>query len=231
MSLHDDVRALGDRCKGELIHAHDYFANAKAAWEFVGNGIAKGDSFTNHNPTTGSKVDGSGLAPLISGYLAKELTEATFQQFISIFESFLFDFLRLWLTAYPQSLYGRTIDFRDIHELGDMESVTLHIVNKRLNEISYERPARWFEYLNERVKLACPTNEEIERFSEAKASRDVLIHNRGVVGKVYLAKSGSLARFRLGDRLDLPEYYHREIWNLLRKMVDDISVAASTKTN
>ena len=230
MPLADNIHALGDRCKQELIAAHDYFANSKAAWQLVEDAISRGGSFSTRNPTTGSSTGPAELAPLISRYVAKELIEATFQQFISIFESYFFDFLRLWLTAYPQSLFGRTVDFREIFEVPDMEAVTLLVVNKKINEILYERPIRWFEYLDERVKLGCPTNDEIERFAEAKASRDVLTHNRGIVGKTYLAKAGKLARFKLGDRLDLPENYHREVWEFLRKMVDDITLAAVAKS-
>jgi len=47
-----------------------------------------------------------------------------------------------------------------------------------LNEVLYERPAEWFAYLQEKVKLGCPSAVEIERIAEAKATRDALIHNR-----------------------------------------------------
>jgi hypothetical protein len=178
-----------------LIDAHDYYASSKEAWKLVEREIFLGQSFTNRNPVTGSTIGPAELGPLIPGYVTKELTEATFQQFISIFESFFFDFLRLWLTAYPQSLFGKTVDFREIHEAADVEAITLLVVNKRLNEILYERPVRWFEYLNERVKLGCPSDDEIERFSEAKASRDVLTHNRGVVGKTTLPRPANSRAF------------------------------------
>jgi hypothetical protein len=46
----------------------------------------------------------------------------------------------------------------------------------------YERPTGWFAYLNEKVKLGCPTEDEVDRIAEAMASRDVLVHNRGIAG-------------------------------------------------
>lgn len=229
MPLADEIAKLRYRVLAELDGAHDYFIVSVAAWESIRKSLASGTAFVVENQATGSTPGPTELTPLIARYVSKELSEATFQQFISIFESYFFDFLRLWLTAYPQSLYGRTVDFRDIYDAPDKDAITLLVINKRLNEISYERPARWFEYLDERVKLGCPTADEIERFTEAKASRDVLIHNRGVVGKIYLAKAAKLARFKLDDRLDLPENYHRENWDQLRKIIADMTQAAVAK--
>ena len=64
----------------------------------------------------------------------------------------------------------------------------------------------------------------------APASRgDVLAHNRGVAGKSYLAKAGRFARHAEGERIEVPEPYHRQTWELIRKVVTDISNAAIAK--
>jgi hypothetical protein len=121
------------------------------------------------------------------------------------------------------------VDFRTILDAPDKDSITLLVVNKELNEVLYERPAAWFAYLEDKAKLGCPTPDEIDRLAEAKASRDILVHNRGAVSKVYEAKAGTLARFKDGDKLDIPEAYHRQTWELIRKLVADISDAAAAK--
>jgi hypothetical protein len=83
--------------------------------------------------------------------------------------------------------------------------------------------------LDDKVKLGCPTADEIDRIAEAKASRDVLVHNRGVASKTYESKAGKLARYKDGQRIDIPEHYHRDTWELLRKVITDISNAAIAK--
>jgi hypothetical protein len=135
----------------------------------------------------------------------------------------------LWLTAYPQSLGGKMVEFKTVLQAPDKDTITQLIVNKELSEILFERPAGWFVYLESKVKLGCPSAVEIERIAEAKASRDVLVHNRGIASKTYETKAGRLARFKDGDRIDIPEQYHREIWELIRKVVSDISNAAIAK--
>src|SRR6185437_15231982 len=104
MALSDDIGALRDRVLAELAAAHDYYTDTKIAWRLVHKVIAAGHTFTIRNMTTGTMTTQAELAAKARGYVTVQLTEATFQQFISVFESFYFELLCLWLTAYPQSL-------------------------------------------------------------------------------------------------------------------------------
>jgi hypothetical protein len=137
--------------------------------------------------------------------------------------------MRLWLAAYPQSLGGKKLDFQEVLDAPDKNAIALLVIDKELSDVLHGPPAAWFKYLEGRVKLGCPTPGEIQQFAEAKASRDVLEHNRGVANKIYESKAGNLARYKDGQRIDIPEHYHRETWELLRKVVTDISNAAIAK--
>jgi hypothetical protein len=229
MALADEIRALRDRAMHDLTSAHDYYTDTKIAWRLVQKVVQAGHTFKVRNLTTGTAATQNDIAAKSRAYVADQLTAATFQQFISIFEVFLFDLLRLWLSAYPQSLVGKTVEFKDVLDAPDTQTITVLVIDKELNEISYRRPAAWFEYLNARVKLHCPSAAEIEQVSEAKATRDVLAHNRGLASKAYVSKAGPRARFREGERIEIPEHYHRDTWQLLRKVIGDICDAAMTK--
>jgi len=131
--------------------------------------------------------------------------------------------------TYPQSLSSKQVDFKMVLDAPDKDAITRYVVSKELNEIAYERPKDWFVYLEGRMKLGCPSVEEIDRLGEAKASRDVLAHNRGIANKIYQAKAGKFARYKEGERIEIPEQYHRGTWELIRKVVSDISSAAIAK--
>jgi hypothetical protein len=229
MALADDIRAVRDRALADLNAAHDYYTDTKIAWRIVQKFVQSGGAFSSRSMATGTVTTQAELASKARGYVVEQLAEATFQQFVSIFEYYLFDLLRLWLMAYPQSLIRRTVEFKAVLDAPDKDAITLLVVTKELNEISYDRPTAWFAYLEEKTKLGCPTQDEIERIAEAKASRDVLVHNRGVVGKTYELKAGKLARYQDGQRIDTPEHYHRGTWELIRNVVTDISNAAIAK--
>jgi hypothetical protein len=229
MALGDDIAELRDRVLADLNASHDYFVATKVAWAMVRQTIAVGRKLSIRNQATGTTMTPMELAAKSREYVAEQLAEATFQQFVSIFESFLFDFLRLWLLTYPQSLAGRKVDFKAILDAPDKDAIIDLAVAKELGDVLYDRPTGWFAYLEERAKLGCPTPDEIDRIAEAKASRDVLVHSRGVASKTYAAKAGRLARCPIGQRIEITEQYHREAWELLRKVVRDVSDAAIAK--
>jgi hypothetical protein len=112
----------------------------------------------------------------------------------------------------------------------DLNAVKLAAVTRELNELNYKRVREWFAYLDDMVKIECPTADEIDRLAEIKATRDVFVHNRGVVSPIYLEKAGAKHRAKSGDRLDIPEHYHRESWELIKKVVADVSGAAIAKS-
>jgi hypothetical protein len=119
MPLTDDIRALRDRVLADLNAAHDYYTDTKIAWDIVRRVIAAGHTFSIRNTTTGTMTTQADLASKVRGYVAEQLAEATFQQFISIFENFFLDLLRLWLMAYPQSLSGKKVDFEAVLDAPD----------------------------------------------------------------------------------------------------------------
>ncbi len=229
MALSENISALRDRVLADLTSAHDYYADTKIAWGLVDNVIAAGNTFTIRNTATGTVTTHSELAIKARGYVAGQLTEATFQQFVSTFEYFYFDLLGLWLTAYPQSLGKKMVDFKTVLELPNKDAITQWVVRKALNEVLYDRPTEWFAYLEDKAKLGCPSANEIEQIAEAKATRDVLVHNRGTANKTYVSKAGNLARYQDGNKIELPEKYHRETWELIRKVVSDVANAAIAK--
>jgi hypothetical protein len=74
------------------------------------------------------------------------------------------------------------------------EALVLPVAELELNELKYDCPNGWFDYLGKIVNLACPANDEIERIAELKAARTLIIHNSGILNKIYVDKAGTEAR-------------------------------------
>jgi hypothetical protein len=132
MALAEDLRALRDRALADLDSAHDYYIHTRTAWRLVRKIVAAGHTFTVRNMATATVTTQADLAAKARGYVAKQVTEATFQQFVSLFENFFFDLLRLWLTAYPQSLGGKRIEFKTVLDAPDKDAITQLVVDKEL---------------------------------------------------------------------------------------------------
>lgn len=230
MALREDIELVRDGTLSALNDAHDYYTYTKGAWRTLQLAVARdGLKFSLRNRATNSVVDEKDLLARAQRYVAHELASATLQQFVSIFENFLHDVLRLWLLAYPQSLSSRQLTGREIFGLPDKAAIVDALIEKELKEVFYDRPANWFEYLKGRVDPGAPLAAEAEQFAEIKATRDILVHGQGVANAYYVGKAGNSARTTAGQPLDVPEPYHQASWELVCKLVRDIGTGMAAK--
>jgi hypothetical protein len=232
VSLGIEVQALSDRIHSDLRAGHDYYEYSKSSWRLVRRLAGRGRSITFGNIHTGTVVQAAELPALARSYITGYLAESVFQHFVALFEEFVFELLRLWLSAYPGGIPNKDrkqVDLATVIDAPDRATLLWVVIDRELNALKYERPTAWFRYLNDRVNLGSPTDEQIERLAEVKASRDILVHNRGVVNQTYLDKAGSRSRYKLGQRLEIPESYLHDTWLLIRDVVKDLDTAAIAK--
>ncbi len=229
MPLADDLARHRDLILADLDAAHDYYTNTKAAWRIVQRFINQGGTVRVRNMSTGNVSTERDLPGKAQMYVTEYLAVATFQQFVSLFEDFLFGVMRHWRLAYPQRLQRKQIPMSVVLTAPDLDTVKLAATNRELNELNYKKVREWFAYLEGLVNLGCPTAGEIGRLAEIKATRDVFVHGRGLVGPICEEKAGAQKRASTGDRLDIPPQYHRESWQLIKKVVADVSAAMIAK--
>ncbi len=229
MALADDIQALTSRTLSTLEASHDYYTYTKRVWRLLQQIVKEGRKFTFRNLTTGTRVDEQVLLGRAQLYVTDYLISSTFQAFVSLFEDFFFELLRFWLAAYPASLSKKQVEVGAVLQAPDKSAIVLRVVDKELNELKYERLADWFAYLERLTKLGCPTDDEIEKLAEIKASRDILVHNNGITNATYVSKAGTWARYQDGEKLEIPEQYHRATWETINKVVRDVAAAAVAK--
>jgi hypothetical protein len=230
MVLPDEISLLSRRSLRALDAAHDYFAFTAHVWRLLQKDIYGGRRFRLQNKTTGTKISERTFVESSEVYVNSYLLSSTFQHFVSLFEDFFFDFLRLWLIAYPGSLSRKQLEFATVLKAPDKNAIVALMVERELNELKYERVADWFAYLNRLAKLDCPTSGAIGQIAEMKAARDLLVHNKGIVNATYLDKAATFARWKLGEQMELAEPYHRECWTVLKKIIGDLASSAIEKT-
>lgn len=229
MALAAEIEALASRTLSALDASHDYYTYTKRVWRLLQQIVKEGRKFSFRNLTTGTRVDEQVLLGRAQLYLTDYLMSSTFQHFVSLFEDFFFGLLRQWLAAFPGSLSKKQVEIGAVLKAPDKAAIILTVVDKELNDLKYERVADWFAHFERLANLGCPATEEIEKLAEIKASRDILVHNNGVVNAIYIGKAGKCARYHNGEKLEIPEQYHRESWETIKKVVHDLSAAAVAK--
>lgn len=130
-------------------------------------------------------------------------------QLVTITEALLGDIVRNVIVRYPQKLGAkRAIQLQAVLEAQSLEEVHLRATDALLNELSYKSPAEFSEALDNLLSinlLECPA---FHKYIELKATRDIHVHNRGIVNETYVKKAGSHSRARIGQSLpvDIPYF-------------------------
>ncbi|MCX7012109.1 MAG: hypothetical protein NTW86_06010 [Candidatus Sumerlaeota bacterium] len=229
MALADDIERIKNHALLALDGSHDYYTHTKRIWRLLQEDIRDGRRVEFRNRTTGTRADGQSLLALAQRYLTVYLIPSSFQHFVSLFEDFFFDLLRVWLVAHAESLSKKQVEFGSVLRASDKAAIVSMVVDRDLHDLGFKRVDEWFAYLERLVKLGCPAAEEIENLAEIKASRDILVHNNGIANAKYVEKAGRLARYSDGQRLEIPEPYHRASWETIRRVVQEVSEAAIRK--
>jgi hypothetical protein len=129
---------------------------------------------------------------------------------------------------------GKKIEVGDVIRLNDRQSLIEFIIDRELNELKFDKMSQWFDYLKEIVKIASPTEAQVDQLAEVKASRDLLVHNSGIVNSIYLDKAGTRARHQIKEKIEISPEYFRESWSLVRTVIDNVAgetIARLTKSS
>jgi hypothetical protein len=138
------------------------------------------------------------------------------QQQIVIFEAAFFDMLKLVLQDQPLRLSGRRqLEYAVVLGAASRDEIICWMVDREMNELKYKPVGDWFAYLQRLVSDCSVSEADAGRIAEAKASRDLLVHNAGLVNDIYIEKSGAFARYKVGEKLSVSGTYTLEVWQLL----------------
>jgi len=230
LAVADEIKTLATRTKTDLDDLFNFGAHNHLIWEHFEVWVRKGESLNARSVETGTEATEQDLINLYPRYRIRYVQGLSFVQLATVFEAFVFDFLRLLLTNDPRHLAQRKqIEVGVALSAADRGALVSLIAERELNELKYDRPRVWFDYLSKIVKLGCPTDDEIELIAEMKAARDLLIHNLGIANKTYLDKAGTKARYAVGDQVVIDRTYFGDCWLLAKKLVDDVAAAAKRR--
>jgi hypothetical protein len=235
MPLADDIRGLADRIVARLEEAREFYVHSRQAWRLVGRLAHKGRPVGIVDLATKRPLPSGNLEARVERYVTVRLAESTFRELSSLLEDWILGLIRLWLTAYPEDLdlnfdpaTGRRrgknqdevqIPLSRLLHLRDCTPILDGLIERTVRDLTYERPEKWFRYIDSRVSLGCPDASQRARLYEMKAARDCLEHNRGVINRDYLDKAGTAARYAEGELVQIDEPYLMACFALLRDVI------------
>ncbi|MFW3426983.1 hypothetical protein ACN9KI_08925 [Aliarcobacter butzleri] len=103
----------------------------------------------------------------------------------------------------------KTINVDDILNAETLDTIIEDLVNKELISIFYASPEKQLEYMNKILGIKFDDKIELlfNKWKEFKASRDIIVHNSGIINDTYIKKSGIFARGNIDSTLVIDEKY------------------------
>ena len=131
----------------------------------------------------------------------KDLLFSVFTFVVAQFEGFLSDIIRYYLKFDPRRIktnvqginHNKKIEISEIIDSENKDSIIDLIIEKEVISIFYASPQKLKEYLEKVFSV------EIDKtlwanWIEFKATRDLIVHNHGIINDIYLDKVGDNAR-------------------------------------
>jgi hypothetical protein len=151
----------------------------------------------------------------------RQLPENGIINLITTMDALLGDLIRTVVLQYPKKIGGkRTLTLRAILEAKSIEEVHLRAADSLLNEMTYKSPLEFAHTAEEILSinlLECPA---YHKYIELKATRDIVVHNRGVANEIYIRKAASHARVSSGDVVPVTESYYLESYEACLQLTE-----------
>ncbi len=161
------------------------------------------------------------LLKRISDLANEKLALNGIYQLITIIEALLGDLVRLIIIKFPKKIGNKrsikSIDILNCNSIEDLHAKTANVI---LNELSYKSPKDFAEESKKFISvnlLECPS---FHKYIEIKATRDIHIHNLGIVNELYIAKSSTHVRAPLDQYLPVNNTYYLESYEACLQLVE-----------
>lgn len=163
------------------------------------------------------------ILQLLDSAIYRDLYKQSIIHGVAIIEDYLSVSLRTVLRWFPEKIakLQKSINITSVISYSNVNDLLLYIIDKQINELLYASPKEYFKSLEE--ILAIHINDDVkDRYSEIKATRDLLVHNNGEVNETYARKSGAEARAIIGQNIPVDESYFDSCISTFKDLVKEI---------
>jgi hypothetical protein len=162
---------------------------------------------------------------------AQTSTEAVLCRYVDNFTCYMSDLLRLLFTQYPKALMEGegTISIKDVFGYSNFDSLLASLAERTINDLSFKGFGEIETYYVKRFGFdLIPDPARRQSVTFAIATRNLLVHRRGVIDNRFVAMSNS-GNHRVGHRINIGERVWRELLPAILRGVHDIDRRAAVK--
>lgn len=146
-----------------------------------------------------------------------------FINLVTVYEAWMSDVLRAILREYPKKITKEKVESSFITDSASYEECLEKLIDAELVDIFYAGPKEATKRLQEITSIDIETFTELADIFELKAARDVLLHNKGIVNKVYLRKTGDKARAKEGEEITIDSEALLKSFGVMYSFIKNVS--------
>ena len=157
-----------------------------------------------------------------------EIYKALVVYVVSLVEPVLMEFVRLTLLYDKRRLKSKPkgcekqLDYDTIVDCNDYDGIVNIIISKYVDALSYSKPQEQLEYLTKLLSITID-DDVWNNWIEIKATRDLIVHNSGVINRVYLEKVGASARGQIGENIVVDKDYYNHVIIIGKSLIGRIA--------
>jgi hypothetical protein len=210
--------------------AIEALCNVEKDEEFIQNNIFSVPSSLERGEFRTVKRKPEEVAHIIQNALDYELYFSVFVLLVAQVEAYLFEVVaavlrfdnRRLLTTVQGMDSIKKVDLSDIVNCGSKEAIIESIVNQQIGALFYAKPSVQFTYL--RQALGIDIEESLKNdWIEYKATRDLIVHNSGVINNIYIEKNGESARGQIGEKIIVDQVYFDQAVGRMKQLVHEVA--------
>ena len=149
---------------------------------------------------------------------------------VQIMEAMLSEIIKNICMYYPQKVgLGKTITLENVLKCGSMESIKELVIQNVLDELMYKSPREFAEYAKDIIDFNLLEMPQYHQYIELKATRDIYIHNQGLVNATYLRKTGANSRAKVGETLFIGNPYYIQKYESCLQIFEELEVKFHAK--
>lgn len=144
---------------------------------------------------------------------------------VTLIETMLIEILKTVVLKFPKKLGSKKqIDISTVFSSDSILEIQLNVINKLLNELAYKSPEEFVKEFENITSINLFETSASHRYKEIKATRDIYIHNMGVVNEIYIKKADSHARAKIGQNLPIDIQYFLESYEYCLQLCEFLEV-------
>jgi hypothetical protein len=162
-----------------------------------------------------------------------DIYQSVFVYMVAKVEDFFSNIIYLILSMDNRRIKGsvpgidtlKKFDVDEILDSKDKNEIVEKIIICNLINIFYASPQKQKDYFDK--VLGIKLDDSLwDSWFEIKASRDIIVHNSGIINEIYIAKSGTMARGVIGDKIPINKNYFDSSLAKMKTIIGKCEVSA-----